>query len=258
MKRGGNRVDMVGQRYGRLTVIRAVASPTQKDWHGAWWECRCDCGRRVTAPRRHLIRGDRRSCGCKRHGRRRTPEYRIWLNMVQRCTNPRNPGWPNYGGRGITLCERWRQFENFYADMGPRPSVRHSIERDDNDGPYAKENCRWATRVEQANNRRDNLRLTVGGRTQTAAQWERELGLTLNSISRRVAAGMSATQAIDPRRRTEKLVTIRGHAQPLTAWLREKRIHVATYYSRLKRGWSVERALTEPVRKEFRPRRAVA
>ncbi len=113
-----------------------------------------------------------------RHGKSKTPEHRCWLKMKERCTNPNAINFERYGGRGIAVCEEWRtDFLAFYRDMGPRPSPSHSLERIDNLRGYSKENCRWATIYEQANNTRRNILITRDGRTQTRAQWCRELGL---------------------------------------------------------------------------------
>jgi hypothetical protein len=149
--------DISGQRFGRLDV---------REYRGASkWFCRCDCGNDRLVDTRALNAGQS-SCGCEKaeraakmklsHGLHGIPEYKVWKGMISRCELPSATGYENYGGRGIAVCDRWRHsFENFIADMGRRPSPRHQIDRyPNNDGHYEPSNCRWATPVQQAGNKR--------------------------------------------------------------------------------------------------------
>ena len=131
------------------------------------------------------------------HTNRTTPEYNVWVAIKKRCYNPTYKDFPRYGARGIRVCDRWLEsFLNFLADMGRRPSSRHSLERINNDGPYAPENCRWALSVEQANNRRNNRHITFNGRTLTVAQWERALGTKRGLILDRLQRGWTIDAAM--------------------------------------------------------------
>jgi len=120
--------------------------------------------------------------------------------MWQRCTTPENPNYARYGGRGIRVCERWKKFENFFADMGKRPSPKHSIERKDNDGDYTPKNCVWATREEQANNTRRNRYLTHNGETLTLEAWAKRLGLSSSTLSHRLTKGWPLEEVLTTKR----------------------------------------------------------
>lgn len=158
-------IDLTGSRFGRLTVMRRAGNASTGD---AQWLCICDCGETVTVRGTRLRSGESRSCSCLQkeivssrnstHRLSKSPEYRSWSSMIARCENPKYHHYHRYGGRGITICDRWRDsFESFLADMGPRPSLSHSIDRyPDNDGNYEPGNCRWATPAEQRHNRSDS------------------------------------------------------------------------------------------------------
>jgi hypothetical protein len=151
-----------GDRFGRLTV---VALTTQGKTHAV---CRCECGSEKNVQLHNLRSGGTRSCGCLRrdwnarhkttHGGSKTAEYKVWQGMHKRCSNPRCKSFADYGGRGIQVCDHWNEFPAFIADMGPRPSAKHSLDRIDVNGDYGPRNCRWATPVEQVRNRRRRSR----------------------------------------------------------------------------------------------------
>lgn len=164
--------------------------------------CRCRCGTERSIRYRHLYSGHTRSCipcsGEKvakartKHGhnprnRKRSPTYSSWAMMVSRCTNPNFPWFSDYGGRGIKVCERWKDFANFLADMGERPSLKHSIDRfPDNDGNYEPGNCRWATAKEQGRNKRTSRLISFNGKTQTLVEWSEELGISESLLAARI------------------------------------------------------------------------
>lgn len=158
--------ELLGSVYGRL-MVKGPAPRQGKAGNLAWW-CVCSCGKEIIAAGTMLRCGNTMSCGCARveslternykHGasfrRSETPTYRSWKAMHTRCTNPNQPGWPNYGGRGIKVCARWGDFNNFLADMGERPDDKTLDRYPDPDGDYEPANCRWATSKEQAANKR--------------------------------------------------------------------------------------------------------
>jgi hypothetical protein len=191
--------NLTGHVFGRLTVLeRAPNSKSGK----TRWVCKCSCGGNVIVLANSLVSGKTKACGCLRseptHGHarkgRRSVEHRAWSAMLDRCLNPNNSEFKNYGGRGITVCNRWRfgensktGFECFLEDMGIRPGLKYSLEREKVNGNYCPENCYWATVEEQQNNRRDNVFVSaLGGDTpRTLAQWGRLLGIPRSTVTHR-------------------------------------------------------------------------
>lgn len=191
--------DLTGRRFGRLIVLE-YAGKRQTNHR---WLCECDCGKRTTVESGHLRSGVTKSCGClqkekvTRHGKCKTPEYKVWDNMISRCTSPTYIGYANYGDRGITVCERWRNsFAAFLKDMGLRPSPNHSIDRVNNEGNYEKANCRWATRRQQQRNRRRNRLLTFKGKTMCLAEWAERINMPYFTLHGRLRLGWSVERAL--------------------------------------------------------------
>ncbi len=167
---------LTGRTFGRWNVI----SFDRRRGCNRFWLCQCSCGISRPVNEQSLITGDSRSCKkcCNVTTRpyRRTPEYRVWLHMRERCTNKRAAGYKNYGGRGISVSPKWDDFLEFLADMGPKPSAHLQIDRINNEGNYEPGNCRWATRRQNSRNRRGNRHLTAFGRTQVLQAWADEYG----------------------------------------------------------------------------------
>jgi hypothetical protein len=180
------------QVFGRLTVIELSHRNAQGR---IIWRCRCVCGGEALVAGTCLRTGKIQGCGCLRgkvcntHGLSKTLAYSSWIQMRHRCENPARTKYEYYGGSGITICKRWAKFENFYADMGERPSPVHTLERIKNDRGYSPSNCRWATRKEQAQNRRNSVVITHKGRTQTVAAWAEQMGVCYGTIYTRHRAG---------------------------------------------------------------------
>lgn len=156
------------------------------------WNCLCRCGNHKKVKTSHLKAGLIKSCGCFReeckttHGMSKSPEYSTWECMWQRCTNPNAEEYENYGGRGITICPEWKEFEQFYKNMGPRPGKGYSIERINTNGNYEPSNCVWATNLEQGANTRKNRKLTAFGTTLHLSEWARRLNIHKNTLAERL------------------------------------------------------------------------
>lgn len=214
-----------GQVFGYLTAISIEWKPLKRSGSHPFWKCKCRCGNETLVSAYKLASGHTKSCGCynlevlvarsKTHGqfvgKKMTPAYCSWSCMIQRATNPNLKGFKNYAGRGITVCARWLKFENFFADMGKRPTGT-MLDRIDTNGNYEPGNCRWATRIESANNTRTNRWITFNGKTQTLAQWSREVGLKRLTLFTRLKLGWTVEKTLT----TAKMKNQNSKPQPLT------------------------------------------
>ena len=210
--------DFVPETFGRLTTIGPkFRLPVGKQGRYVTRQvCHCICGNTIIADRNHLKTGTTASCGCLQkelatqastiHGMHRSAEYRTWQGIKNRCTNSNEKTYPDYGGRGIRVCDRWLDPENgfvcFLVDIGHRPSKKHSIDRIDNDGHYCPENCCWATTTEQSRNRRSNVNITFDGKTQCIAAWADELGIKKVTLTQRIHKGWPVEKALTTPART--------------------------------------------------------
>lgn len=193
-KRSDITMNRVGKKLGRLSIISYVPSSENKGRAG--YLCVCDCGNKLTM-RVSVVSKGAQSCGCKRnedsskrlktHGLSKTLTWISWRQMTSRCCNGNSTGYERYGGRGIVVCKRWKSFENFLRDMGNRPNMHYTLERNDTNGNYCKSNCRWATYKEQANNRTNAIKITWKGKTKTLSEWAEEIGIKYTTLHYRIS-----------------------------------------------------------------------
>lgn len=223
-------IDMTGMKVGRATVIRK-GPPRPKNFGGSSWLCACECGNEFFTTGSNLRKGGVVSCGCyakewaskmganreylrsrvekqKKHGHKSngqaSPEYKTWLGMKRRCYSEKFKDYPNWGGRGIKVCDRWNlSFSAFYEDMGPKPSLAHTLDRIDPNSGYSKENCRWATPHQQgAENRRGLMPVTVEGVTFTSVSAAaKHFGVNPSTAWMRIEAGIATDVAVSSKER---------------------------------------------------------
>lgn len=187
------RAQLEGLKFNRLTVKQRMC--------GAIWECVCDCGNVLGVSTYQLKSGKTKSCGCwsrdrtKKHGMEGTAIYNAWAAMIQRCTNPKNRFFHAYGARGITICNEWLDFKNFYADMGDKPEGM-SLDRINNDGNYEPSNCKWSTQKEQIRNRRVSPKYEYQGQLKSLAEWCELYNLPWRRIYERMRLGWTIEKAL--------------------------------------------------------------
>ncbi len=197
-KRIGVAIEMAGTQFGRWTVIRK--HEIRGKYGEVFWLCRCKCGTEKLVKAAVLRNGESQSCGCfhrervTKHGMFGSREWKTWNSLLQRCENPNSPDYPRYGGRGISICAAWHEFEHFYIDMGDRPAGT-SLDRINVDEGYCPENCRWASATVQQRNRRDAIMVEWRGKTKNIHDWAEQLGLVMSTLKNRLGAGWSVEEA---------------------------------------------------------------
>lgn len=238
--------DYSGMRFGFLVVVRRMPSRLR---FGAQWLCRCDCGKEKVIHAKNFVNGHVIGCGCRmgglKHGLSFTKTHRAWSSMKSRCTNPRVSSYKRYGGRGISVCERWSSFEVFLHDMGQAPAGM-TLERKNNDGNYEPSNCKWATPKEQHNNRSNNRKVLFRGEVKTPTQWAEQFGKKPQVVRYRIKHGWLIEDALftPPKPRNEDCVlTFNGQTKTRKEWACQIGISCNALAQRLHEKWPLERAL---------------
>lgn len=206
MRSHKRKLNLVGRKFGKLTVISASNKTESSPYY---WNCRCECGNEAAVIVASLMRGATRSCGCgmhchhvKTHGAKNTPLYSRWRGVLTRTSNRNHHSFHAYGGRGISVCERWHKFENFRDDMGETFETHLEIERIDVGGDYSPENCKWATKAEQGLNQRTNHRIKWNGKILPLTEWSRIIGVNASTLWYRLRRGWTVDRALStPSRR---------------------------------------------------------
>lgn len=199
-------IDLTKQKFGKLTVIRRV---NNNQYGSSQWLCECNCGQRTVTLGSSITSGETQSCGCLRikHGHRtafkKSKTYITWSHMIQRCTNPNNQDYHDYGERKITVCKRWLKFKNFLEDMGERP-LGYQIDRIENNKGYCKENCRWTTSKTNNRNRRSNHLISYNNKTQCVIEWSEETGIPEYVIRQRLKHNWSIQKTLTTSVRKQK------------------------------------------------------
>jgi hypothetical protein len=249
--------DLTGQAFSQLNVLGYAGK-------SRWW-CKCDCGVICIVPRGAFVTARQVSCGCYRRsntsqlklkhgatlGRTQSPEYRSYIGAKGRIQNRNHPAYPDYGGRGLEF--GFSSFEEFFTEVGAKPSKLHTLDRINNDLGYLPGNVTWSTKKEQARNRRSNRLLEWRGKTQSVSAWAEDLGIHRSALHLRLSRGWLIENAIKTSVRVSKrsgprLLEHAGRSQSLAAWARDLGILRETIAKRLSYGWSVGEALSRPIR----------
>lgn len=249
-------LQLEGMQFAELRVVGPADAQGRR---GRYWFCECSCGKTTSVLGAKLVSGHTKSCGHlahqgvpQTHGKTNTREYKIWAHIVQRCTNPKRVQYHRYGGRGIKICERWRNdFAAFFEDMGPAPFPDAQIDRKDNDGHYEPGNCRWVTPTENKRNRANAVRLTHGDLTLSLGEWSERLGVHIRALKTRYYRGWTPDEIISgkkstapPPRKTARWIEHDGQRKTLTEWASEIGVPMKKLHGQLSRGWSLSDAMS--------------
>ncbi len=265
---GKPRIDLTGQRFGKLLVLGFAE---EQRGYASRFLCLCDCGNKKVVMGQNIKSGSTASCGCRQiergrelgRGQRKYSEsqkscLRSWKAMNSRCRNEKNVEYRNYGGRGIKICKRWNSFWKFYEDMGDRPKGT-SLDRINNNGNYEPNNCRWATPLEQSRNTRKIRFVEWEGSKVPLGELCERLGLRKGTVGKRLDKGYSLEEAVRPEdygtweksTSRDRLFIYKGITKRLTYWIQEwskkYEIKEVTLWSRINKGWSIEKVLNTPV-----------
>ena len=255
--------DLTGKRFGRLLVIRRQGTSKHKK---PLWLCVCDCGNYCIKESSLLLKGKTTSCGCyhketvkglfETHCMSKTRLHKLWLHVKERCFNKNSKAYKYYGGRGITVCDEWRDdfqafydwaMKNGYDETAPRGQC--TIDRIDVDGNYKPDNCRFVSEKTQANNKTNNVRLTHNGETHTLAEWSDILNINYQTLCGRLQRGLSTDKVLSATvKNQKKYLYYKGQTKYYKEWAIEYGLSSEALRSRLKRGWEIERALTTPMK----------
>jgi len=243
----------IGMKFNKLTVIKKGINTYKKKQ--TVWLCKCDCGNTTTVPLYRLTSNNTKSCGCLQgkgtHGYSKHPSYNSWRGAKDRCLNEKNKDFKKYGKRGITFGKKWLDIKTFISDMGSPPTKEHSLDRINNNKGYYKDNCRWATRIEQGNNQSTNRLISYMGKTKTIANWARELHINQSILRGRMKSGRTLEEAVLFEKRGEMLFLYRKNKYKIKQLSEISGVSVSIINQRIfKLNWSIEKVMNTPRRKQ--------
>lgn len=237
--------DLTGKRFGKLVVIGLGDRQNGR----ITWNCKCDCGNIHNALSYNLTMGRTKSCGCNIvKGLTYSSIRYAYYNMRKRCNNINSKDYPNYGGRGITICQKWKTYKGFLEDMLETYEEGLTLDRKDVNKGYSKDNCRWVTMKVQNNNRRNNHYLNHNGEHITLSEFSEKYELDYGLFKERLNRGGSLEEAMLPPHEKET-IEYKGTTKTVAEYAKEYGMTYSQLKKRLMRGWTIERSLTQPLRK---------